>query len=120
MFQREPGWVMPKGERDFTDEERAAFASRGGARRERWRQKYLLEKSLWRGHLYRPGTKTNEARRQFCLDYIDRQFADRPDLREAVTPTYPYPGKRPDLRQHLLPRAQEGRTSSWCRGRWRR
>ena len=28
VFQREPGWVMPKGERDFTDEERAAFAKR--------------------------------------------------------------------------------------------
>ncbi len=22
VFQREPGWIMPKGERDFTDEER--------------------------------------------------------------------------------------------------
>ena len=25
MFQREPGWILPKGERDFTDEERAAL-----------------------------------------------------------------------------------------------
>jgi cation diffusion facilitator CzcD-associated flavoprotein CzcO len=30
-----------------------------------------------------------------CRRYIDRQFADRPDLREAVKPAYPYPGKRP-------------------------
>ena len=107
VFQREPGWIMPKGERDFTDEERAAFAKPWRRRRERWRQRYLLERSLWRGHLYRPGTKVNEARQQFCLDYIDRKFADRPDLREAVTPKYPYPGKRPDLREHLLLRAQE-------------
>ena len=92
---------MPKGERDLTDEERAALA-KPWRRRERWRQKYVLEKSLWRGHLYRPGTKTNEARRQFCLDYIARQFADRPDLREAVTPKYPYPGQAAGLRQHLL------------------
>ncbi len=48
---------MPKGERDLTAEERASFAKRWRRRRERWRQKYLLEKSLWRGHLYRPGTK---------------------------------------------------------------
>ncbi len=95
VFQREPGWIMPKGERDLTDGERATLARRWPRRRERWRQKYLLEKSLWRGHLYRPGTPTNEARRQFCLGYIARQFADRPDLREAVTPKYPYPGKRP-------------------------
>ena len=59
VFQREPGWVVPKGERDFTDEERAAFAKSWRRLRERWRLKYMLEKSLWRGHLYRPGTKTN-------------------------------------------------------------
>jgi cation diffusion facilitator CzcD-associated flavoprotein CzcO len=94
VFQREPGWVMPKGERDFTDDERVSF-TRWRRRRERGRQRYALEKSLWRGRLYRPGTRSNEARRQFCLDYIDRKFADRPDLREAVTPKYPYPGKRP-------------------------
>ena len=95
VFQREPGWIMPKGERDFTEEDRAEFAHPWRRRRERWRQRYLLERSLWRGRLYRPGSKTNEARRQFCLDYIERKFADRPDLREAVTPQYPYPGKRP-------------------------
>ena len=38
VFQREPGWVMPKGERDFTDEERATFAQPWRRRRERWRQ----------------------------------------------------------------------------------
>ena len=95
VFQREPGWVVPKGERELTEDERAAFARPWSRRRERWRQRYVLEKGLWRGNLYRPGTKTNETRRQFCLSYIARQFADHPDLREAVTPKYPYPGKRP-------------------------
>jgi cation diffusion facilitator CzcD-associated flavoprotein CzcO len=103
VFQREPGWVVPKGERDFTDEERATFAKPWRRRRERWRQKYVLEKSLWRGHLYRPGTKTNAAREQFCLDYIARKFADRPDLRDAVTPRYPYPGKRPVVASAFYP-----------------
>src|ERR1700730_12622466 len=28
LFQREPGWVMPKAERDFSDEERAALDKR--------------------------------------------------------------------------------------------
>jgi cation diffusion facilitator CzcD-associated flavoprotein CzcO len=95
VFQREPGWILPKGERDLTDDDRAGFAHPWRRRRERWRQRYSLERSLWRGHLYRPGTKINEARRQLCISYIDRKFADRPDLREAVTPRYPYPGKRP-------------------------
>ena len=116
LFQREPGWVMPKGERDLSDAERAKLARRWRRRWERWRQKLVLEKSLRRGNLYRPGTKVNETRQQFCLRYIELQFADRPDLREAVTPKYPYPGKRPvfastfypALKQanvHLIPRA---------------
>jgi len=38
-----------------------------------------------------------------CRCYIDRVFKDRPDLREAVTPTYPYPGKRPVLASTFYP-----------------
>src|SRR5262249_56199785 len=49
------------------------------------------------GRLCRPGTKANRARELFCRAYINRKLADRPDLRAAVTPTYPYPGKRPVL-----------------------
>ena len=95
VFQREPGWVLPKAERDLTDAERAEFAGPLRRRRERLRLRYLLEKSLWRGALYRPGTKVNTIREAVCRRYIDRAFADRPDLRAAVTPGYPYPGKRP-------------------------
>ena len=103
VFQREPGWVMPKGERDLTEEERANLAKRWRRKLERARMKYQLEKGLWRGRLYRPGTKLNAAREQLCLDYIARRFADRPDLREAVTPTYPYPGKRPVIASSFYP-----------------
>ena len=95
VFQREPGWVLPKGERDFTADERSTFASRWRRRRERLRLRVLMEKNIWGGKLFRPDSKLNAARRQTCVDYIDRTFADRPDLRAAVTPTYPYPGKRP-------------------------
>jgi cation diffusion facilitator CzcD-associated flavoprotein CzcO len=95
VFQREPGWVLPKGERDFSDDERAAFATRWRRVRERLRLRYLLEKNLWRGSLFRVGTKRNRAREEVCRRYIARQFADHPELRAAVTPSYPYPGKRP-------------------------
>jgi cation diffusion facilitator CzcD-associated flavoprotein CzcO len=95
VFQREPGWILPKGERDFTDAERASLARPWRRTLERWRLKYMVEKSLRGGDAYRPGTRTNEDRKRVCLDYIARKFADRPDLRVAVTPSYPYPGKRP-------------------------
>ena len=95
VFQREPGWALPKGERDFNDEERTVFASRWRKRRERWRLKWLLEKNLRGGHMWRVGTKQQQSREAMCRRYIGKVFADRPDLAEAVTPDYPYPGKRP-------------------------
>jgi cation diffusion facilitator CzcD-associated flavoprotein CzcO len=103
LFQREPGWVIPKGERDFTPEERARFRSKLQRRRERLRMAILLERNQLRGAIHRPGTKVNRSREQMCRDFIDRVFADRPDLRQAVTPTYPYPGKRPILNSTFYP-----------------
>src|SRR5205807_243373 len=72
LFQREPGWVLPKGERDFTEEEQVALAKRWPGRRERWRQRWMLEKNLWNGALWRPGTKTNSEREALCRRYIER------------------------------------------------
>jgi cation diffusion facilitator CzcD-associated flavoprotein CzcO len=95
LFQREPGWIVPKGERDFTPEERAALRRPLQRRVERMKKFGLLERNLWGGAIYRPGTKVNALREQQCRAYIEREFADRPDLRDAVTPTYHYPGKRP-------------------------
>lgn len=103
LFQREPGWVLPKGERDFTDDERAAFTKRWRRVRERLRLRYLLEKNLWRGELFRVGTKRNRAREEVCRQYIARQFKEFPDLRAAVTPAYPYPGKRPVFASTFYP-----------------
>ncbi len=118
VFQREPGWIMPKGERDLTPEERAARRSRIGWRKERLQQLRRVEKSLWRAGAYRPGSEVNRAAEQMCRSYIAKVFADRPDLEEAVTPTYPYWGKRvifattyyPALKREnvqLVPRAAE-------------
>ncbi len=94
LFQREPGWVMPKGDRDFTPEERAEFRQPKNWRRARLKQLKVVEKSLWRRGTYRPGSKVNSASEQMCRAYLARQFAERPDLEEALTPTYPFWGKR--------------------------
>ncbi len=97
LFQREPGWVIPKGDRDFTDEERAGYRHWWARRRERIRLLYQLERNQLRGDIHRPGSKLNTLREQQCRKYIAAVFKQRPDLAEAVTPTYPYPGKRPVL-----------------------
>ena len=107
VFQREPGWVMPKGERDFDDAERRRFSRPWRRWQERLRLMWVMEKSIWGGNIFRVGSKANITRRDFCLDYIDRTFVDRPDLREAVTPNYPYPGKRPVFASGYYPALKE-------------
>ena len=95
VFQREPGWVTPKGERDLTDAEQALFANPLRRSIDRAKLRYRAERALWGGSLFRPGTKLQQQMEQLCHDFIAREFADRPDLAQAVTPTYPFPGKRP-------------------------
>src|SRR5262249_26479170 len=103
VFQREPGWVLAKGERDFTPEERTTFTSAWERRRERMRLKWMLEKNLIGGDIYRPGTKRNAAREDVCRRYLAKQFKDHPELLAALTPTYPYPGKRPIFASTFYP-----------------
>jgi cation diffusion facilitator CzcD-associated flavoprotein CzcO len=103
VFQREPSWVTPKGDRDFTPEERRSFRSTWRRKKERWRLKYLLEKNSWGGAIYRPDAELNQKREQACREYIQREFADRPDLVEALTPSYPFAGKRPVITSAFYP-----------------
>ncbi|MHB1777456.1 MAG: flavin-containing monooxygenase [Acidimicrobiales bacterium] len=107
VFQRDPGWVMPKGEVEFGDRELARLAVPWRRRLERLRLRYALEKALWGGALFRPGTRRNAARERFCLDYIEQTFTDRPDLRAAVTPTHPFGGKRPVFATTYYPALKE-------------
>ncbi len=103
LFQREPGWVIPKGDRDFTDEERAKFSRPLAYRRERLRLLWQIEKGQIRGSIHRPGTKVNALRESQCRLYMEAVFKDRPDLLKMVTPQYPYPGKRPVLTGTFYP-----------------
>jgi cation diffusion facilitator CzcD-associated flavoprotein CzcO len=95
LFQREPGWVRPKGDRDYTPEERDRLRNPLRYWRLRLRGLWLLDMNNGLGRNVTPGSRQNDAARTECLNFIEREFADRPDLKAAVTPTYPYPGKRP-------------------------
>ena len=103
MFQRDPGWIMPKGDRDFTPEERATLGNPIEHWKLRLKTLYMIERGVWGGAIYRPGNKINDAREALCRLYIHNQFADRPDLEKAVTPTYHYPGKRPIFASGFYP-----------------
>jgi cation diffusion facilitator CzcD-associated flavoprotein CzcO len=103
LFQREPGWVLPKPDRDLSEDERVALQRPLARRRERLRQFWLIEIGQLFGAMHRPGTRINAFLESRCRAYIAAVFADRPELAEAVTPKYPYPGKRPVLTKDFYP-----------------
>jgi cation diffusion facilitator CzcD-associated flavoprotein CzcO len=94
VFQREPGWVLPKADRDYSPVEQERNRSRTVQRYRRIRNYLDQESREWSGALFRPGSRTNRAAEDRCRAYIAETFRDRPDLAAAVTPTYPFAGKR--------------------------
>ena len=94
LFQREPGWVLPKGDRDYTREERRGCTTRWctgtggpsgtGPRRSASGTAASTDRGL-------PCTLRPSRRRGTTSAKV---FEDRPDLAAAVTPTYPFWGKR--------------------------
>jgi cation diffusion facilitator CzcD-associated flavoprotein CzcO len=95
VFQRDPGWVMTKGDRDLTAEERRRRANPVYHRYSRIRTFVLEQKRFWGGRETRPDTPQNHAAQRQHEEYIAEVFKDRPDLAAAVTPNHPYFGKRP-------------------------
>lgn len=100
VFQRQPGWVLPKGDRDFTAAERAQMLRPLYRRWTRFKQALTYEKA--RGTTVE-GTKNNVAAQQACEKYIESVFKDRPDLQKMVTPDYPFGGKRPVKDSNFYP-----------------
>jgi cation diffusion facilitator CzcD-associated flavoprotein CzcO len=99
VFQREPGWVLPKNDRDFSEAELRELSN---PFKRRWRKL----KNEW-AYLYQPvykvNTQRNLAGRDRALAYLDTVFADRPDLKAALTPQYPFSGKRRILTDVFYP-----------------
>ncbi len=95
VFQREPGWIIPKADRDFTDEELVKFNGFLARRMQRIRLYIWLESANFARAIHRPGTKVNDKLEKICRDFIESTLSDRPDLKASVTPSYPFPGKRP-------------------------
>jgi cation diffusion facilitator CzcD-associated flavoprotein CzcO len=94
LFQREPGWIIPKGEHDHSARDRARLGHPAWYRWQRIKLYRMIGKAQRGGALYTPGSAANEKARGAALAFIERELGDRPDLAKAVTPTYPFWGKR--------------------------
>lgn len=105
VFQREPGWVLPKGDVDFDETQRSAYMRAGRVKHlwNRWQRFIEIQRGMFRGRAFRPETKLFKSLNKMCLDYIESVFADRPELRDAVTPQYPFSGKRLVLNGDFYP-----------------
>lgn len=103
VYQRQPGWVLPKGDRDFSALERRVFKWSITQRMNRMRLYLRQERREWHGAVFRPGSRMNRRWEAVARRYIAEVFADRPDLAEALTPDYPFAGKRTVVTSQFYP-----------------
>jgi cation diffusion facilitator CzcD-associated flavoprotein CzcO len=94
IFQREPNWLLPKGSRDFSSRERRL--NRHPLVR-RWRRFSLYvrydARQLRMSHARRDG-RVNRRRRGAAETFLANSLAGHPELRQLLTPSFPFEGKR--------------------------
>lgn len=103
VHQRQPGWVLPKGDRDFSRLERRLFSWSFTQRLDRMRLYLRQERREWHGAVFRPGSRMNRRSEAVARRFIAEVFADRPDLAAALTPDYPFAGKRTVVTSQFYP-----------------
>jgi cation diffusion facilitator CzcD-associated flavoprotein CzcO len=100
VYQREPGYVLPKKVRDFTEVERARYRRFPVLRRlARWR---LLYEGNRAARAFRTADPAQRRITDFHRSYLERKVSD-PDVRHALTPTHPYGCKRPVFTSEFYP-----------------
>jgi len=109
IYQIEPNWALPKGARAFTPEERERFSKPLAYRWERAKL-YLGydRRQILAGHARRDG-RVNRARREASLQFLHDSMADRPDLIELLTPTFPFEGRRTVITDTYYPALKDPR-----------
>lgn len=91
VYQREPGWVRPKSQRPFTPRERWIYKHVPFA--QRWSRAKIFWQSMRRANAHDVNSRRQRRMRAECEAHINRSVQD-PEIRKALTPTYPYGCKR--------------------------
>jgi cation diffusion facilitator CzcD-associated flavoprotein CzcO len=99
VFQRSPNYIVPRGDRAYTDEEREAL--REGAARAASRDLFYQEHEGW-WPAFSPGTPQAAEFERVAREHLEAQVAD-PALRERLWPRYPLGCKRLIISDDFLP-----------------
>jgi cation diffusion facilitator CzcD-associated flavoprotein CzcO len=94
LYQREPGFVLPKRVRELSAAERARYRRRPGLRR--WHRLRLFRVAQRDARAMRVESPRQRELREFALRYIAGTVHDE-RIRDAVTPRYAFGCKRPVL-----------------------
>jgi cation diffusion facilitator CzcD-associated flavoprotein CzcO len=94
VFQREPNWLLPKGSREFSPQERRLNRHP----LVRWWRRFSLYvrydvRQLRMSHARRNGL-VNRKRRRAAEAFLADSLAGRPELEALLTPSFPFEGKR--------------------------
>ncbi|MDG4832526.1 NAD(P)/FAD-dependent oxidoreductase [Solwaraspora sp. WMMD1047] len=100
VFQREPGWIEPKNEREFTARERSWYRRVPFAQRLNRARIFHQGNRRFKG--YDVGSRRQRRMREVCERFIAATIDD-PATRAAVTPHYPWGCKRPVLSSTFYP-----------------
>jgi cation diffusion facilitator CzcD-associated flavoprotein CzcO len=100
VYQREPGWVEPKNEHDFTARQRWIF--RNVPLVQRLNRALIFHRGNRRFRGYDAGSARQQRMRAICEQFINTTIKD-PATRTAVTPDYPWGCKRPILSSNFYP-----------------
>jgi cation diffusion facilitator CzcD-associated flavoprotein CzcO len=94
IFQIEPNWLLPKGNRDFTARERRQNLH---PLVYQWRRRQLYLgydlRQIRAGHARRDG-RAHKRRRRASETFLNTSLASRPDLRALATPEFPFEARR--------------------------
>jgi cation diffusion facilitator CzcD-associated flavoprotein CzcO len=98
-FQREPGWVFRKGDRDYTQEQRQDLNRLGRRKRERLKVFRGVDKGLKSAS----EPDASVAARTRGETFLDDVFGDRPELRGVLEPSFQPRCKRNVLSDTFYP-----------------
>lgn len=106
VFQRQPNWILPKNVRELGSAERSRRTRGLSYFTHRLRGFIASERGRVGGKAATVGTKANTANHDAALAHLRRSLAGREDLIQALTPDYPFNGKRPVINDTFYPALQ--------------